>query len=162
MSRLITIYKGLVYTIIYRMVNDPDLAQDLTQETFIKVFLKIKTLKDRGHFRSWICTIGRNLVYDHLRKKRRERTISIEEIGERKGPSGLERRHKRMIIQDAMARLDKRDRMLLSLVYYQGMTQVEVARVMKIPVSNVKVYVHRARKRIREQLRGYEDELLPT
>jgi len=159
-SRLITLYKGLIYTIIYRMVNDPDLAQDLTQETFIKVFLKIKTLKRPAHFRAWTCSIGRNLVYDHLRKEQRRKTVPLEEIGEQKVPSGIEKRRKRMIIQDALMRLERRDRMLLSLVYYQGMTHAEVARIMKIPESNIKVYIHRARKRLRRELEGFEDGLL--
>jgi RNA polymerase sigma-70 factor (ECF subfamily) len=59
-----------------------------------------------------------------------------------------------------MAKLAEKDRMLLTLTYYQGLSLGEVARVMKMSENNVKVCVHRARKRLRKYLEGYEHELL--
>ena len=160
MTRLITIHKGLVFTIILRMTSDYDTSQDLTQETFIKVFMNIRKVKNAGHLKPWICTIARNIVRDYFRKAKRSRTVSFEEIKELHGHSDIEITRKRIIIQDALAKLAERDRMLLTLAYYQGLNLGEVARVMKMKESNVKVCIHRARKRLRRHLEGYEHELL--
>ena len=162
MSELITMHKGLVFTVIFRMVNDYDISQDLTQETFIKVCLNIRKVKNAKHFRAWICIIARNVARDYFRRAKRSRTVSLEEIGEPIGQSGLELTRRNMIIQDALGRLAERDRMLLTLAYYQGFSLAEVAEIMKLSEQNVKVCLHRARKRLREELQGYEDELLST
>ncbi len=162
MTELITIHKGLVFTIILRMTNDYHTSQDLTQETFIKVFMNIRKVKNAEHFKPWMCTIARNVVRDYFRKAKRKRTVSFEEIKEFHGYSNIEITRKRVIIQDAMAKLAERDRMLLTLTYYQGLSLGEVARVMKMSENNVKVCVHRARKRLRKHLEGYEHELLST
>ena len=162
MTRLITIHKGLVFTIILRMTNDYDASQDLTQETFIKVFMNIRKVKSADHLKPWICTIARNLVRDYFRKAKRSQTVSFEEIKDLHGHSDIEITRKRIIIQDALAKLVERDRMLLTLAYYQGLSLREVAEVMKMSESNVKVCIHRARKRLREQLEGYEHELLSS
>lgn len=162
MTRLITLFKGLVFTVIYRMVNNYHISEDLTQDTFVRVFLHIKKVKNEKHFRAWICTIARNLVRDHFRREKRRPTVSLDEIGEQTGQSGLETTRKRMIIQDALARLSERDRLLLTLAYYQGMSLAEVGAVMKLNEKNVKVCLHRARKRLRKELKGHEHELLPV
>ena len=65
-----------------------------------------------------------------------------------------------MIIQDALMRLNERDRMLLTLTYYQGFSLAEVGEAMKMSEQNVKVCLHRARKRLRKELRGHEHEVL--
>lgn len=162
MTELITLHKGLVFTVIYRMVNDYDASQDLTQDTFIKVFMNIKKVKNAKHFRAWVCTIARNVVRDYFRRAKRSRVVSLEEINEPVGQSGLGLTRRNMIIQDALGRLKERDRMLLTLAYYQEFSLAEVAEVMKLSEQNVKVCLHRARKRLREELRGYEDNLLST
>jgi RNA polymerase sigma-70 factor (ECF subfamily) len=162
MSELITVHKNLVFTVIYRMVNDFDTSQDLTQETFIRAFLHIKKVKNYQHFRAWVCRIARNLVYSHFRREKRQHTVSLEEINEISGPDGLEKTRVRMILQDALARLSERDRMLLVLTYYQGLTMVEVADVLDLSALNARVALHRARQRLRRELKGHEEELLST
>ena len=80
MNRLITVYKALVFTIILRMTNNYDASQDLTQETFVKMFMNIRKVKNADHFKPWLCTIARNVVYDYFRKAKREPTVSFEQI----------------------------------------------------------------------------------
>jgi len=162
MTRLITVHKGLVFTVIYRMVGDYYTSEDLTQDTFVKVFLNIKKVKNEKHFRAWICTIARNVARDYFRKEKRHPTVSLSEVGEQTGQSGLEMTRKSMIIQDALSRLSERDRMLLTLAYYEGMSLAEVAGIMRLTEKNVKVCLYRARKRLRKELKGYEHELLPA
>jgi RNA polymerase sigma-70 factor (ECF subfamily) len=160
MTRLITIHKALIFTVALRMTNDHEASKDITQETFIKVFMNIRKVKSAEHFKPWVCTIARNLVRDYFRKVKRNRTISFENIKDFHGQSNIEVSKRRLIIQDALARLTEKDRMLLTLAYYQGMSHGEIAQVMKMDASNVKISIHRARKRLRRKLEGYEDELL--
>lgn len=159
-SRLITIHKGLIYTIVIRMVANSDAARDLTQDAFIRAFRKIRDLRRPEKFRPWLCAIARRVVLDHLRVEKRKRTVSLEEIDE----IGVEPDHaaarRKTLIQEALSRLDPRDRMLLVLAYYQGFSHAEVAQTMKIPESNVRVYIQRARDRLRKLLKGREHELL--
>jgi len=159
-SRLITIHKGLIYTIVIRMVSNSDTARDLTHDAFIRAFRKIRDLRAPGLFRPWLCAIARRIVLDHFRSEKRKRTVSLEEIGE----IGVEPDHaaarRRVIIQDALTQLNPRDRLLLVLAYYQGFSHAEVAQTMKIPESNVRVYVQRARDRLRKLLKGREHDLL--
>jgi RNA polymerase sigma factor (sigma-70 family) len=162
MTKLITIHKALVFTITLRMTNDYHASQDLTQDTFVKAFVNIGKVKSGDHFKPWVCTIARNVVRDYFRRTKRERTVSFEQLKEYHGCSNIEVTRKRVIIQDALARLAERDRMLLTLSYYQGLSHGEVADVMKMTERNVKVCMHRARKRLRKQLEGYEHELLST
>ena len=160
MTRLITIHKALVFTIALRMTNDYDASKDITQETFIKVFKNMKKVKSAEHFKPWLCTIARNVVRDYFRKVRRSNIISLENIKDFRGQSNIDLTRRRVIIQNGLAQLTEKDRMLLTLAYYQGMSHNEIASVMKMEASNVKVSIHRARKRLRRTLEGYEDELL--
>ena len=160
MTGLITIHKALIFTIVLRMTNDYDTSQDLTQETFIKVFMNIRKVKSVEHFKPWMCMIARNLVRDYFRRIKRSNTISFESVKDFHGRSNIEMTRRRMIIQNALAKLTEKDQMLLTLTYYEGMKLDEVAEVMKMTPSNVKISIHRARKRLRKQLEGYEHELL--
>ena len=160
MTRLVTIHKALIFTIALRMTNDYDASQDITQETFIKVFMNIKKVKSAEHFRPWMCTIARNLVRDHFRRAKRNKTIPLEDIKNLHGHSNIDLSRRRMVIQNALAQLSEKDRLLLTLAYYQGMKHHEIAEVMKMNAVNVKISIHRARKRLRQKLTGYEYELL--
>jgi RNA polymerase sigma-70 factor (ECF subfamily) len=159
-SRLITIHKGLVYTIMIRMVHHPDVARDLTQDAFIRGFRKIRGLRAPEHFKSWLCAIARRIALDHLRTEKRKPTVSLEATGDlASDPDPIAARRK-SIIHHALARLSPRDRMLLVLAYYHGLSYREVAQSMKIPEANVRIYVQRARDRLRILLKGREHELL--
>jgi len=162
MTELITTHKALVFTIALRMTNDYEVSQDLTQETFVKMCRNINKVKNADHFKPWICAIARNVVRDHFRKAKKERNVPFEQIKEYHGYSNIEMTRRHIIIQDGLAKLAEKDRMLLTLTYYQGLNPVEVAKVMKMTEGNVRVCMHRARKRLRKHLTGYEHELLST
>ena len=80
-EELITRYKSKVYTYILLMVKNQQLAEDLFQETFIKVIqsLKMHKYKDNGKFVSWIIRIAHNLVIDHFRKEKQINTCNNED-----------------------------------------------------------------------------------
>lgn len=159
MTSLITLHKGLVFTIISRMTNDYHMSEDLTQDTFIRAFVNIGKVKSGEHFRPWLCTIARNIVRDYFRKSKSNATISFDQVKEFHGQWD-ETTRRRVIVQNALAKLAEKDRILLTLTYYEGLSLREVAEAMKMTESNVKVRVHRARKKLRKHLEGYENEFV--
>jgi RNA polymerase sigma-70 factor (ECF subfamily) len=162
MAELITTHKQLIFTITNRMVHNRDTAMDLTQDTFIKAFLNINKVKGGKHFRAWLCRIARNVTYDYFRKEKQRKAVSLEEVQDYIGTDTMGQKHRSMIIQDALDRLSEKDRMLLTLAYYEGFTHEEISEVMDIPTRNIKVQIHRARLRLRRELQGREHELLST
>lgn len=158
--RLIARHKDLIYTIMIRMVRHPDIARDLTHDTFVRAFRRLPDLRSDELFKTWLCAIARRIALDHLRSERRKPTVSLEETGEILSAADPAVERRRAIIQHALSRLSPRDRMLLVLAYYQGLSLREVALAMKIPESNVRVYIQRARGRLRSLLKGHEHEIL--
>ncbi len=158
-SKLITMFKKLVFTIIYRMTNDYDLSLDLCQDTFINCFRNISKLKKPGKFKSWLCKIAINLSRDELKKRKREG--SIQKYKRENGfafDNGLSKRT--IIINEALGKLKTREREILILYYYKGMAIKEIEELTGLKEGNLKVVLSRARINLRKKLEGYEYELL--
>ncbi|MEN8209615.1 MAG: sigma-70 family RNA polymerase sigma factor [Candidatus Fermentibacteria bacterium] len=162
-GRLIDDYGGLVYTLLLRMVADRDTAKDLAQDTFVKAWTRLHSLRKHASFPSWICATARRTALDHLRRIKTRKEVSMPEenfvdIPEENEPElsteGI------ALLEHAVSKLSDRDRQLITLAYWKELNLADVGRIMGIPESNVRVYLHRARKRLREHLRGYENELL--
>ena len=162
MAEIIAIHKQLIFTIAYRMLHDYESSLDVCQETFIKAFRNIHRLKNPEYIKAWLCCIARNLIYDRLRKRKRQKNVSLEQIKEPSAPDQTARIRKRMIIQKALDRLKEQDRLLLVLFYYQNMDIKEIAGVVGKKPANIKTALSRARVRLRKELNGYEEELLSS
>lgn len=162
-GRLIDDYGGLVHTLLLRMVHDRDTALDLAQDTFVKAWTKLRCLRKHSSFPSWICSTARRTALDHLRKKgvRKEVSMSegnlVESVDEREPELSAEGL---VLLEQAVRKLSERDRQLITLAYWKELSFTDVGRIMRIPEPNVRVYLHRARKRLREYLRGHENELM--
>ena len=166
---LIRRYQRPVFSLVYRMVRDRELAEDLAQETFIKVLNAIDSYRPEHKFSSWIFKIANNATIDHLRRKELD-TLSLEgapdavtqdrrdatalQIGGR-SESPLEELEARELgsqIEGAIARLRPDYRTCIILRHVEGRPYEEIARVMGLPLGTVKTYIHRARAELRELL----------
>ncbi len=159
-AELVSTYSGFVFSLARRTVGDPDDAQDVAQEVFVKAWLGLSTLKDCSRFPSWLAAIARRASVDHLRKRHGRTDLEgeeIEEMGVCDPPpdAGLDPG-----LESAMAALMERDRALLTLVYFGELTHAEVGEVLGIPEPSVRVYLLRARRRLRSLLEDREDDLL--
>jgi len=162
-GRLIDDYGGLVYTLLLRMVQDRDTAEDLAQDTFVKAWTRLRSLRKHASFPSWICSTARRTALDHLRRLRVRKEVSMPEEGfiEKSNDHKPELSAEGIVLlEQAVCKLSERDRQLITLAYWKELNLTDVGRIMDIPEPNVRVYLHRARKRLREHLRGYENELL--
>jgi RNA polymerase sigma-70 factor (ECF subfamily) len=162
-GRLVDDYGGLVHTLLLRMVHDRDTAMDLAQETFVKAWIRLRSLRLHASFPSWICSTARRTALDYMRRKKVRKEVSMPE------ESFIDRTVEEepelsaegiILLEQAVCSLSERDRQLVTLAYWSELSLSEVGHIMGIPEPSVRVYLHRARKRLREHLRGHEDELL--
>jgi len=166
---LLARYERPVFSLIYRMVRDRTLAEDLAQEAFIRAFNAIGTYKTSYKFSNWILKIANNHTIDYLRKRKLE-TVSIhgsphaktaEEISqsqvviESRDENPLEYVEHRELggqIEEAIGDLREEYRTVIVLRHVEGYAYDEIAEIMELPLGTVKTYLHRARGELRKSL----------
>jgi RNA polymerase sigma-70 factor (ECF subfamily) len=166
---LVRRYERPVFSLIFRMVRDRALAEDLAQETFIKVLNGIRSYRPEFKFSSWIFKIANNAAIDHLRRKhidtlsldgsplaetREEADATALQVGSR-GESPLDEVEARELgsaIERAIARLRPEYRACILLRHVEGYSYEEIAETLELPLGTVKTYIHRARNELRQQL----------
>lgn len=166
---LLTRYERPVFSLIYRMVRDRTLAEDLSQEGFIRAFNAIGTYKTSYKFSNWILKIANNHTIDHLRKRRLE-TVSIDgsphartadEVTQSQvvvastdetPAEYVEHRELGSQIEQAIAGLREEYRTVIVLRHVEGYAYDEIADIMDLPLGTVKTYLHRARGELRKSL----------
>jgi len=154
-------YYSRVRKFILALVKDEWVADDLIQETFLKVQQNIESLRDPSRLSSWIFRIAYNLCQDHfrqLKRSRKEESIDQEEMGDfkealiQKGPDiqkELEQRQMGECVQNQINLLPESLRTVLVLFDIMEFSHQESADILGITVKNVKVRLHRARKRLK-------------
>jgi RNA polymerase sigma-70 factor (ECF subfamily) len=151
------------------MVRDREKAEDLTQETFIKVLNAIERYDPSFKFSSWIFKIAHNTSLDHLRKKEPE-TLSMQgspnartdaeieassinpESGDENPEQFTSNRELGSEIDRAIGRLRPEYRTAIVLCHIEGRPYEEIAEIMDVPLGTVKTYIHRARNDLKKQL----------
>ena len=171
--RLVHIYSRMVGTVIWRATGDDQIVEDLSQETFLRVFRAMGYFDSRGKLSTWIYTIANRVAIDHLRKNSRWREESLtDESGtnlqtEIPDPESLDPEHAlaheeiRRVIQNELARLPETYRLALVYTAIDELDYQTVAAMMDIPVGTLKTYVFRGKKvlkdRITHAMQGHTD-----
>jgi RNA polymerase sigma-70 factor (ECF subfamily) len=155
-------YERPVFALIYRMVRDRELAEDLAQDTFVKVLNALDTYRPEYKFSSWIFKIANNAAIDHLRRRQLD-TLSLEGApGARtqeqveatqiqlaaRGQTPLEMVEARELgsaIEQAIGTLRPEYRSCIILRHIEGRPYEEIAEILDLPLGTVKTYIHRAR-----------------
>lgn len=158
-------YERPIFSLIYRMVRDRELAEDLAQETFVRAFNAIASYNSSYKFNSWIFKIASNHTINYLRKGKLD-TVSIfgtsdEGLGDRElqiksiteNPHEFtERRELGGRIEVAIGELREEYRMAILLYHVEGYSYKEIADIMDIPLGTAKTYLSRARKELKKHL----------
>jgi RNA polymerase sigma-70 factor (ECF subfamily) len=152
-------YGRAVYGLILRIVKDRGIAEDLVQETFLRVWNRVGGFdSERGAAGPWMLAVARNRAIDYLRTqgRRAQNTVEFSETEHPALFSGWEsdvwRRDVVKDIKKAMERLNPSQREAVELTYFEGMTQTEIAERMGQPLGTVKTWVRRALQQLREEL----------
>lgn len=153
---LVDRYKGLAYTLAYRMLGDGDSANDISQDSFVAAFRNLERFRGTSKFSTWLATIVLNKCRDHLRG--RMDFVPLDKIAEIKSspapdPERIASMHETGdAVQEALSRLSPRDREVLILKHIEELSYEELAVVLGAGVTALKVRAHRARERLREAL----------
>jgi RNA polymerase sigma-70 factor (ECF subfamily) len=150
-------FQSVVRRFINMTVKNQWVADDLTQETFIKAYKSIDSLEDISKIKSWLIRIAYNLCLDYLKtasKNKFDSLDSIEEFSANILPIGkqLERNEMSQCVQEKMLLLPQSYRTILCLSDIAGLAHHEIAEVLEVNVGNVKVRLHRARAKMKEIL----------
>ncbi len=164
---LVRRYQNPLINYIHRFIDDYHRAEDLSQETFLRVFKSAGRYKPTASFKSWLYTIATNLCRNEIRNRSRRNTCFLEELvaeGEdvyhteimrdtRYLPDVLlEKKEQRQIIRKTLAQLPDNQRIALTLVTYQDLRYEEVAEILGCSVGAVKALIHRARQKMKKLL----------
>lgn len=162
-------YQRPVFSLIYRMVRDREQAEDLAQETFVKVFNHIDRFDPKYKFSSWIFKIASNLTIDAIRKKELD-TVSLDgsrhattsddvdatritvESRDENPEEYLEAKELGREIEQAIGGLRAEYQTAILLRHVEGRPYEEIAEIMGVPLGTVKTYIHRARSELRTTL----------
>ena len=159
-ATLIQKYQRQVHTHALRKIGDFQIAEDITQETFLRVYQKLETLNNPAQFSTWLHAIVNHLCIAWFRKNRLQ-TKSLQEIhiSEIEGESYsryIATEHakttadaQRDLVKKLLAQLKERDRDVITLHYFEEMTSSEIGEVLGVPENTVKSRLHRARQRLK-------------
>ncbi|MFL6195320.1 MAG: RNA polymerase sigma factor [Thermoanaerobaculia bacterium] len=156
---LVDRHKDAVVNYLMRLTNDRDRAEDLAQETFLRLFRAAGDYTEQGYLRAYLLRIATNLVRSEERRARRLKLLwpflHREEHAEPAAPSGLLRRELQREVSSAVSRLPLRYRVPLVLHEIEGWSYVEIAQEIGCREGTVKSRVHRGRLKLKEWLEPY-------
>ncbi len=150
-------YQEMLYRFAFGMLHDPDVAADLVQDSFVKAYTSLSQCRDRQHFSAWIFRIVRNRCTDYLRAPSRKQ-VSLETdspyLYERDTPeSDYESGELRRAVAQALATLPEAQREAFLLKHVEELSYEEMAEMLGVGVSALKMRVMRAREALQQLLR---------
>ena len=143
-----------IYRLAYRMTGDAALAEDLTQDTFIRAFDRLADFRGEGPFGGWLHRIATSVIFSALRKRKRvqDHESIREDLTEFGEPARTSDPHLKRKIDRAVASLDENHRLVFVMHDMEGFTHQEIAAAMATPVGTAKARLSRARSKLREML----------
>jgi RNA polymerase sigma-70 factor (ECF subfamily) len=165
---LVERYQGTLFNFLCRMVGDSETAEDILQETFIRIYETRERVIEK--FSAWIFTIASNLARDELRRRKRKRLTSLEEVGGNMKLNSLSSTSHwnppepdqvvangelRSRIEDAIGKLEYKYREVVLLRDIEGRTYEEISEILGMRLGTVKSRLNRARLKLQEELRPF-------
>lgn len=152
-------YGRLVYSLILRMVRDTGTAEDLVQETFLRVWNRVQGFEaGKGSLGPWMLAVARNRAIDYLRSAA-GRMRNATELDDTEHPALFIEIERDLLNSDkvrrvkvALGKLSANQRTVIELAYFEGLSQPEMAEKMNQPLGTVKTWVRTALKSLREEL----------
>lgn len=160
MADLYDRFGRLVYSVTYAIVKNSSVAEDLLQETFLRIWNRVQGFDaERGALGPWLLTVARNRAIDYVRSAGARADKNAFELEERDHPSLFKNAEVQIldsdqarIIRGAMGKLSENQRKVIELAYYEGLSQREMADRMGEPLGTVKTWVRSALAKLREEL----------
>lgn len=153
LDKAMTLHGDAVYRLALCRLQNLDDAQDVFQDTFLQLFLEEHALQwENERLKAWLLRVAINKCIDIGRRRKSHGCISLDEIPEYAGSTSLDY----LELWDAVNRLPEKQRTIFHLYYSEGYKTDEIADILKIPSSTVRVNLNRARKQLRKELDDHE------
>jgi RNA polymerase sigma-70 factor (ECF subfamily) len=154
-SFLVERYQNMVYSLALKLLKNAEDAEEMAQDTFIKAFQKLDTYEGKSKFSTWLYSITYNACISELRKRRiqfssieDQRFSDQDEMKMYNYFSETKKEDQEKYLNLALGKLPEDDQVLVTLYYYESQSMDEISMITGLTVSNIKVKIHRARKRM--------------
>jgi RNA polymerase sigma factor (sigma-70 family) len=162
---LVNRHKDNVFNLAIRICGNREEAEEIAQDAFLKVYRALNEFRQKSSFATWLYRIVYNTSISYLRARRRE-VLSLEEfpadatdfIGCSESEETAEREYRNALVNFALQRLNESDRAIVTLFYYEEMSHSEIAEITGISKENIKIRLHRARKKMLEDIEKSEKQ----
>ena len=166
-AALVTEHQRFVYNLALRALGDAHEAEEVAQDAFVRAWLALPRFRRQAPFRTWLYRIVTNLCYNRLPRLRRE-LAALEEDQAADLPAesladpvrNVEHEERRAFLHRQIELLPESYRVLVTLRFQQELSYEEIADILSLPLCTVKTWLFRARERLRQSLREYEDGCL--
>ncbi|MGE3475217.1 MAG: sigma-70 family RNA polymerase sigma factor [Rhodospirillaceae bacterium] len=145
----------IVHRTVYRLVRDDQLAEDIAQESFVRLWKLAESWQPRGRISTWLCHVARNLAIDLIRRRAREQTEDVSDELVADGPTPLEimaARETETDVERAIAALPERQRTAIRLIHFGDCTGAAAAEIMGVSVEALESLLSRARRSLKAAL----------
>ena len=162
-SRLIDEYKSMVYNLAYRMSNNSQEAEDISQEAFLRAFQSLARFNPNYKFSTWLYQVTLNIIRDRFKKKKvnyssldapknqndNDKEYFYQPVDSKQNPEeALAQQEKDRFLQKAIFSLPLKYREIVVLRYLKDFSYIEIASILKIPPGTVKIRLYRAREQL--------------
>lgn len=154
LTRLMQTYGSQILRVCYLYLKDHALAQDAAQTTFVKAWQALHTLRDEGVARAWLMRIAVNTCKTILRSREYRLYAQSPDMDDLPEPAYEESYADNTVLNTVM-NLPEKYREVVILHYYQGMSSPEISRVLNLPQATILTRLHRARKLLESELKGW-------
>ena len=153
-SHIVSDYQQMVFTIVFKIIDNREDAEDITQEIFIKVFKSLDSFKEEAEFSTWLYRIAYNTTLSEIRKRKMVfaayddnfSTLKEEEINSTIEDVAAEERI--FYLEQALKTLPAEDALLITMFYMDNQSIEAISRISNLSIANVKVKLHRIRKKL--------------
>ena len=167
-GKLVTCYYEMVYVVVFGVVSNAEVARDLTQDVFLKIYRDLARFEGKSKFKTWLYRIAVNAAIDQIRRKRPSVSLEgYEKDGEsvpiqipdcHPGPSEQASRSEwKQRIEAAINKLSPEHRAVLVLREWQGLSYDEIAETLNVQIGTVMSRLYYARKKLTEVLKPFHD-----
>jgi RNA polymerase sigma-70 factor, ECF subfamily len=163
-EQILFYYEKNIFNYLYKLTNHRQTAEDLTQETFIKLYKNLPKINLEENFKAWVYKIATNTARDYWRKQKGQKELFVESpedfetIGAEDAYYELELEENSKEIETALSQLKPEYKTVLLLYYAKELSYAEVAENLNIPINTIKTYLHRAKKALKENLNKPTDK----
>lgn len=166
-AQLVQQHQRRVFNLVFRMLQQYEEANEVTQETFLAAWLGLPSFRGDARFSTWLYRIAYNCALKQLEQRKRDKAIQMElqteemvasSTQEQRVNAEIESHARQALVQEQLANLPAKYRIVLVLRHLQDMTYEEMAEILTMPIGTIKTHLFRARNLLKERLEMFDRE----